>query len=104
MPQIPRAEKGLTCPFNGKDLSKVCHKCPMFTQVRGVDANTGNEVDEWRCSLAFLPMLLIENTREQRGTGAAIESFRNEMVKANNAPNILLNGAPQSTYLEATKK
>ena len=28
-------------------------------------------------------MLLIENSGQQRSTGAAVESFRNEMVKAN---------------------
>ena len=41
------------------------------------------QVDEWACSIQFLPMLLIENSQQQRGTGAAVESFRNEMVKAN---------------------
>jgi hypothetical protein len=28
-------------------------------------------------------MLLVENSGQQRQTGAAVESFRNEMVKAN---------------------
>lgn len=31
----------------------------------------------------MLPVLLIENGRQTSHTGAAIESFRNEMVKAN---------------------
>lgn len=36
-------------------------------------------------------MLLIENSKMQRETGAAIESFRNEMVKANyNSQKLLL--------------
>jgi hypothetical protein len=30
-----------------------------------------------------MPMLLIENSGQQRQTGAAVESFRNEMVKSN---------------------
>ena len=33
--------------------------------------------------MAWLPHLLIENSGQQRQTGAAVESFRNEMVKAN---------------------
>jgi hypothetical protein len=49
----------------------------------GHNPNTGQAVDEWACSIQFLPMLLIENSQQQRGTGAAVESFRNEMVKAN---------------------
>jgi hypothetical protein len=51
--------------------------------VRGTNPNTGKEVDEWACSMAWLPMLMIENSQQQRHTGAAVESFRNEMVKAN---------------------
>jgi hypothetical protein len=36
------------------------------------------------CAIAALPMLLIENSQQQRGTAAAVESFRNEMVEGNN--------------------
>ena len=33
--------------------------------------------------MAWIPILTIENSQMQRQTGAAVESFRNEMVKAN---------------------
>jgi hypothetical protein len=33
--------------------------------------------------VAWLPILLVENASQIRQTGAAIESFRNEMVKSN---------------------
>lgn len=52
-------------------------------QVRGKNPNTGEDADEWGCSMAWLPVLTIENSQQQRQTGAAVESFRNEMVKAN---------------------
>lgn len=52
-------------------------------QIRGANPNTGAEIDEWGCSVAWLPVLMIENSQQQRSTGAAVESFRNEMVKAN---------------------
>lgn len=51
--------------------------------MRGHNPNTGKDVDEWSCAVAWLPVLLIENSQQQRSTGAAVESFRNEMVKAN---------------------
>jgi hypothetical protein len=35
-------------------------------------------------------MLLIENSGQQRSTGAAVESFRNEMVKSNEQSQQLL--------------
>ncbi len=56
--------------------------CAWFIQVRGTNPNTGKEVDEWACAIAWMPMLMIENSQQQRQTGAAVESFRNEMVKA----------------------
>ena len=36
----------------------------------------------------MLPMLMIENSRQTNQAGAAIESFRNEMVQANKDLNI----------------
>jgi len=58
--------------------------------VQGTDTNTGNQVDEYQCAIAWLPMLLIENSGQQRQTGAAVESFRNEMVKSNEAAHLLM--------------
>jgi hypothetical protein len=69
-------------------------QCAWFTRVQGTDMNTGNQVDEYQCAIAWMPMLLIENSGQQRQTGAAVESFRNEMVKANeNSQQLLLNTA-----------
>ena len=67
------------CPLIGEECMKL--KCEWFTQVRGQNPNTGEEVDEWGCAVTWLPMLLIENSQQQRQTGAAVESFRNETVK-----------------------
>jgi hypothetical protein len=58
-------------------------ECAWFTHLRGTDPNQGKEVDEWACAIAWLPMLLVENSQQQRQTGAAVESFRNEMVRTN---------------------
>ena len=52
-------------------------------KVRGTNPNTGEELDDYGCAIAWLPLMMIENSQQQRQTGAAVESFRNEMVKAN---------------------
>jgi hypothetical protein len=70
------------CPLNGFEPCKK-FDCAWFIQIRGTDPNTGEEVDDWGCSMAWMPMLLIENAQQSRQTGAAVESFRNEMVKSN---------------------
>ena len=58
--------------------------------MKGTNPNDGKEIDEYACSMAWLPMLLVENAMQARQTGGAIESFRNEMVKANESNQNLL--------------
>lgn len=59
--------------------------CPKFVSLKGKDPQTGAEIEAWGCVDSFLPKLLIENAQMSRQTGAAVESFRNEVVKANEA-------------------
>ena len=56
-------------------------------KVAGTHPNTGAETEEWGCAMAWLPVLLIENTQQSRQTGAAVESFRNEVAR-NTAPHL----------------
>ena len=85
--------KGSYCPLIKKDCIGL--KCSWYTHVRGMNPNTGQEVDEWSCAINCLPMMLIENSQQQRSTGAAVESFRNEMVKANESNINVLSAAAQ---------
>lgn len=76
------------CPLIRKKC--VGDKCAWYTHIRGYNPNTGQDVDEWACTISWLPMLMIENSQQQRSTSAAVESFRNEMIKSNeNNLNIL---------------
>ena len=59
------------------------HDCAWYIHLRGTNPNTGQEIDQWGCSMTWMPMLLVENSQQQRQTGSAVESFRNEMVKNN---------------------
>ena len=70
------------CPLNNFKKCKQL-ECAWFVQMKGTNPNDGKEVDEYACAVAWLPMLLVENAMQSRQAGAAIESFRNEMVKAN---------------------
>ena len=76
------------CPL----IQKKCkeHKCKFYTQIMGKNPNTGEDVNHFDCAVTWLPMLLIEGSQQTRQSGAAIESFRNEMVKMNeNSLNLL---------------
>lgn len=72
---------GSFCPIIKDECMQL--KCAWFTKVEGYNINTGKQVEEWNCAMTFIPMLLIENSGMSRQTGAAVESFRNEMVKSN---------------------
>ena len=74
-------KNGTFCPLIKKDCVEL--KCAWFTRIQGYDMNTGAQVDEYQCAVTLMPMLLVENSGQQRQTGAAVESFRNEMVRAN---------------------
>jgi len=79
-------ETKLTCP-----LGSVCEsakdgyieRCSWYTKLQGHNPQNNQPIDEWRCAIQWLPLMQIENTGQQRRTGAAIESFRNEMTKDN---------------------
>lgn len=58
-------------------------KCGRWIQVVGTNPNTGESVNRYDCVDNWIPILLIENSQQTRQAGAAIESFRNEMVKLN---------------------
>ena len=80
------------CPLNNFEPCKQM-ECSWFIQIRGTDPNTGQEIDDWGCSMAWMPKLLIENAMMSQQTGAAVESFRNEMVKQNKVSHKLLQAA-----------
>lgn len=79
---MAKIEPKANCPLNNFKPCKEL-QCAWFMKVVGVNPNTGKDVEDWGCAMAWLPIMMIENSQQQRQTGAAVESFRNEMVKAN---------------------
>jgi len=76
MVQIPHGPEDRWCPFWKKKMSTVCHTCPLWVQVRGVDSNTGQNVDRWDCSIGLLTMLQLETAKEVRQTNASVDKMR----------------------------
>ena len=96
-----KIESKTNCPLNSFEPCKEL-ECAWFMKVAGTNPNTGKEVEEWGCSMAWLPILMIENSQQQRQTGAAVESFRNEMVKANEMSQRVLLAASGITPIAQT--
>lgn len=78
---MAKIKPGNFCPLIKKDC--VGLKCAWYMQVRGMNPNTGEDIDEWGCAVTWMPIMTIENSQQQRHTSSAVESFRNEVVKAN---------------------
>ena len=94
-----KIEPKANCPL---DSFNPCRQldCAWFMKVQGQHPNTGEQIDEWGCSMAWIPVLLINSAKEQHSTAAAVESFRNEMVKTNETSQRVLlatSGIPQQT-------
>ena len=85
-----KIESKPNCPLDNFNPCRQL-ECAWFMKIQGTNPQTGSEIDEWGCSVAWLPVLMIENSKQQHHTGAAVESFRNEMVKVNkNSQEMLL--------------
>lgn len=74
-----KLEPGNYCPLIKKDCIQL--KCNWFLQIKGMNPNTGQEIDDWGCAISWLPVLLIEGAKQQRDTAYAVQSFRNEMAE-----------------------
>jgi hypothetical protein len=90
-------EKKIICPLmqrpcieDGAIIDGELCACKFWVHIVGKHPQTGADQDLWDCSHSWLPVLLIDNTQRQRETGAAVESFRNEMVQANKTNTHLL--------------
>lgn len=86
-------ETVLSCPLGHKceELRDgAIHRCAWFVKLAGQNPTTGEQIDEQGCAMSWMPVLLVENARTNRGTSAAVESFRNEMMRANDFTTQLL--------------
>jgi len=98
-----KVEAELTCPLGSKCeevRDNKLHRCAWFTMLSGRNPNTGENVDERGCAMAWIPVLLIENSMQQRSTSAAVESLRNEAMRASTVASLRSSLVPPSLVLE----
>ena len=72
-----------TCPFGHtceKAVDNVIERCNLYTRIVGMNPQTGVQEDQWKCAIAWQPILLIENSKQTRSVAAAVEDHRNQSV------------------------
>lgn len=67
------------CPFIKGKCKKA--ECKLWIHLLGKNPQGSDTFDTFDCSMAFLPILLVENAQMSRQTSAAVESFRNGVVE-----------------------
>lgn len=67
------------CMFDKKPCVK--ERCKGWVHIRGQDPQSKAELDYFDCTMRWLPVLLMENSKETRQAAAAAESARNEARK-----------------------
>lgn len=74
----------ITCPL-GSQCEEIkdnkLHRCAWYTQLAGQNPQTGEQINEWKCAMAWMPIMMVENAQTNRGQTAAICSMRDETIK-----------------------
>ena len=78
-----KPDPDVTCPYTGhkQKCKKLYLNCPKWIRVEGKNPQTGADVSEYACPDTWVPILMIENSQQQRQTAAAVESFRNATIR-----------------------
>ena len=75
---MAKPKQGNLCPLIGEDCREL--ECAWYTQISGTNPQTGEPVNEYGCAVAWIPFLQVDNSKAINQQGAAVESFRNEML------------------------
>jgi hypothetical protein len=84
-----------TCPL-GHECQKIVnneiHTCAWYLTLKGVDPQTGENVDIKRCAIVAQTMLLMDNTKATYGQIAAQTNIANILTdaKSNNTSQRLI--------------
>lgn len=81
--------KNMLCPLMQKEciedgaiVNGELVACKFWVRIQGKHPQTGETIDHYDCTLCWTPVLMIENSKVNRETGAAVESLRNEIISS----------------------
>lgn len=81
--QKAHGDENTDCPLYQKRMSDVCHKCAWWTHIRGINPNTGLEVDSWNCAIAHFVLMQFEIATQIRQVDGTMQAFRTETAQTN---------------------
>ena len=78
-----------TCPLGAvcekvkvNDAGEIIERivCRWYIKMYGEDPATGDKIDKSDCAMAFLPIMMHENSKQQMNTGVAVDNLKNTMA------------------------
>lgn len=76
----------ITCPFgNSCEEAKEgkIYRCALYTKISGTDPqNVKKFIEEWKCAIAWGPILAVENAKESRSVRSTVQEFRNDLASS----------------------
>lgn len=70
----------------GEDTDGAQRKCAYFVTLAGLHPETKQPINEGKCAINWLPVLLIENANQQRQTAAGIDKVASEVAMTRDNP------------------
>lgn len=86
-------KRACACPLNGTtcidgirdDFAKGPDgrqlKCRWWTHLFGKDPQADKQIDQWDCSIAWLPITTIEAAQMSRQTGSSVDKVANQIAE-----------------------
>jgi len=74
----------VVCPLGSKCeeiKDNELSRCAWYVKLVGKDPQSEKDIDEWRCAMSWLPLMLVEVSQTNRGTAESVVSLRDESVK-----------------------
>lgn len=57
----------------------IQHECEFYINIMGAHPQTGELINDFRCSISFLPVLMVENSNQQRQTASEVSKVANQI-------------------------
>lgn len=84
----------------GEDGKPVIVRCPLYQCFLITDTD-GKVQEEWKCAIAWMTILQIENRAAVDACAKYTESFRNELIARVDGARLRVRGATPITVIEA---
>ena len=95
-------ERKKSCPLGSKCeeiKGDVLYTCHWYIELKGKNPQTDEVINEKGCAMAWLPILMIENSSHNILTTQAVYNLRDETIKRQEEAMSLINGVSDAKLI-----